>query len=296
MKHIRGNTYYAPEGVVIGAYKVENALLLIDSGNDDSSARKAIRDFEDIAVNAVFNTHSHADHCGGNAFLQKRFGATIIAPSLEAAFIENPVLEPTYLYGAAPLKALHNKFLMATPSKVNITLDDTPFDFVLSGEAVHFKTVRLNGHSPNQHALITPDDIAFLGDALVSETVVSKHPLIFTYDVTAHLASLETLKTLQASAYVIAHGGLYTSISDLIDINKNALLETQMHLHTQIKKGKTSIDKLHSALCDHYQLTENLNQHLLNRSVLMAHITALVDAQLCQITSEKGHLLVSPIA
>jgi len=293
MEHIRGNSYYLPSQVVIGGYKVDDTLILFDSGNDDSSARKAIRDFDEINVIAVFNTHSHADHCGGNQYLQRQFSATVYAPVIENAFIEAPILEPTYLYGAYPMKPLQNKFLMARPSKVmHLIEDESPIAITINGVDHMIKPVSLRGHSPNQYGYITPDGIAYLGDALIAEEMIDKHPLIFTYDVTEHYQSLEKLKTLTASGYVIAHGGFYESIEGLIHANIEALDLTQNLIKQKISQGTCTFDELHKHLADTVDLHENLGQNLLNRSVIKAHVRHLVDLDLLALEVINGMIYI----
>ena len=296
MLQILGNSYYFPSQVVIGGYKIGNQLLLIDSGNDDSSVRKAYRDFGDVQIIAVLNTHSHADHCGGNAFVQNRFNAPIYAPSLEQAFIETPILEPTYLYGAYPLQTLQNKFLMAKPSTVtHIITEDEPISINFDGDTHLFEAISLSGHSPNQFGFRTPDDILYLGDALIGSEIVTKHPLIFTYDVTQHLKSLEKLKTLSARGYVIAHGGYIQEIETIIASNYKALMDTQEMIHDLVNKATCSFDTLHQGLSERYNLTENVSQNLLNRSVIHAHVKHLVDNGSLDITVEAGKMMLQKL-
>lgn len=296
MLQILGNSYYFPSQVVIGGYKIGNQLLLIDSGNDDSSVRKAYRDFGDVQIIAVLNTHSHADHCGGNAFVQNRFNAPIYAPSLEQAFIETPILEPTYLYGAYPLQTLQNKFLMAKPSTVtHVIKEDEPISINFDGDTHLFEAISLKGHSPNQYGFRTPDDILYLGDALIGSEIVTKHPLIFTYDVTQHLKSLEKLKTLSARGYVIAHGGYIQEIETIIASNYKALMDTQEMIHDLVNKATCSFDTLHQGLSEKYNLTENVSQNLLNRSVIHAHVKHLVDNGSLDITIEAGKMMLQKL-
>lgn len=291
MERILGNSYFLPSQVVIGGYMVGDDLLLIDTGNDDSSVRKAIRDFEGINVKAIFNTHSHADHCGGNSYIQRQFDVVTIAPELEHSFIEQPILEPTYLYGAFPLKILHNKFLLAKPSKVDrIITTETEIKIDMNGESHLFTLLPLKGHSPNMYGIITPDGIAYLGDALISESMIEKHPLIFTYDVGEHMKSIESLRTLEANGYVLAHGGLYDHLDHLLDANMEVLLRTQNLILNHLKTGSYTIDEIHGILFETYNLSENVPQHLLNRSVVKAHLQYLVDLEKLIVLSKKGQL------
>lgn len=294
MKHIKGHSYYFPAPVTIGGIIVGKDLVLIDSGNDDSSVRKAYRDLDDIKVVSVVNTHSHADHCGGNAYIKRQFGATVYAPELEASFIEQPILEPTYLYGAHPVKALHNKFLLAKPSPVDhLIRSEEPFEIELSGIPYKLQPISLNGHSPNQFGYLTEDGVAYLGDALISSEMVSKHPLIFTYNVTEHYAALEKLRSISADHFVIAHGGLYDDINQLITDNKNALDRTQAIILAALSKGSLTFETLHKQLHEAYDMTENLSQNLLNRSVIRAHIGHLVDLGEAVLTVCDGEIIIS---
>ncbi len=294
MKLIQGNSFYYPSQVVIGGYKIDNQLVLIDSGNDDSSVRKAIRDFSEVNVIALFNTHSHADHCGGNAYIQKQYNPPTFAPTLEKSFIEAPILEPTYLYGAYPLQILQNKFLMAKPSVVtHLVTSEDPIEIPFSDGNQPFTPVSLPGHSPNQYGFVTPDGIAYLGDALISAEMIAKHPLLFTYNVTEHLESLKKLESLAANGYVIAHGGYYDAIKSLILSNLNAMEMTLESLRKCVFEKPSTFDLLHEHLCSLYNLTENVPQNRLNRSVIHAHVRHLVDLGELSIYSEKGKLFLS---
>ena len=65
------NTYYIESPVKIGIYKMnETDICLIDTGNDKSMAKRidSIAQANGWTIKKIINTHSHADHCGGNAY------------------------------------------------------------------------------------------------------------------------------------------------------------------------------------------------------------------------------------
>ena len=296
MEHLRGNSYFFNARTSFGGYKIGDQLILIDSGNDDSSVKKAIRPWGDIHIAAILNTHSHADHCGGNAYIQKQFGSDIYAPELEKAFIENPILEPTYLFGASPLEVLKNKFLYVKPSVVTHTLVESgAFQVKVGDQTIDMMALALPGHAPNQMGYITPDGIAYLGDALVSEDITQKHPLIFTFDVKQHLESLEQLKAVKAHGYVIAHGGYFDDIEPLIIANQNALLSTQDEILSCLKHGECTLDDVHEHLAQLYHLEENISQAYLNRSVITAHVKHLIESSKINLNIQCGKILLQKI-
>ena len=86
---------YVPDG---------QAAYLIDSG-DSPACGYAVHELlrkEGLQLKAIFNTHSHCDHMGGNAVLQKLYGCECYATAEERPFMEIPMLEPSFLYGGRP--------------------------------------------------------------------------------------------------------------------------------------------------------------------------------------------------
>jgi hypothetical protein len=113
------NTYYINSPSKIGVYRVsDDDVWLIDSGNDKDAGRKIqkILDAQGWKLTAIINTHSNADHVGGNTLLQNRLNCAVYSTPMENIVTENPILESTFLYGGYPFKKLRSKFLMATPS------------------------------------------------------------------------------------------------------------------------------------------------------------------------------------
>ena len=112
-------TYYIKNPTNIGIYKVdEENVYLIDSGNDKDAGKKIIKIVEEQGwkIKGIINTHSNADHIGGNKVIQDRTGCAIYAYNIEKSFTENPILEPSFLYGGYPFKDLRNKFFLPSSS------------------------------------------------------------------------------------------------------------------------------------------------------------------------------------
>ena len=106
-------SYYIDCPAKIGVYRAnETDVYLIDSGNDKDAGRKVrkILDEQGWQLKGILNTHSNADHIGGNRYLQQQTGCKIFSSGIEAAFTENPILEPSFLYGGYPCKDLRHKF------------------------------------------------------------------------------------------------------------------------------------------------------------------------------------------
>jgi glyoxylase-like metal-dependent hydrolase (beta-lactamase superfamily II) len=66
--------------------------LVVDTGVDRDQGRRVLRAVRDagLRVRAVVNTHSHADHIGGNRVVMERTRATFYSSILERPLIELP--------------------------------------------------------------------------------------------------------------------------------------------------------------------------------------------------------------
>ena len=72
------NSYYIQSPAKIGLFKLNDTdVCLIDSGNDKDAGRKIrqILDAHQWHLTAIYNTHSNADHIGGNKYLQGQTAA-----------------------------------------------------------------------------------------------------------------------------------------------------------------------------------------------------------------------------
>ena len=83
---VTDRSYYIQSPAKIGLVRLQgNDVCLIDSGNDKDAGRKVrqILDANGWHLTAIYNTHSNADHIGGNAYLQRPTGCRIFAPGVE---------------------------------------------------------------------------------------------------------------------------------------------------------------------------------------------------------------------
>ena len=157
-------SYYIQSPAKIGLVKLnEQDVCLIDSGNDKEAGKKVKRILDENGwhLTAIYNTHSNADHIGGNKYLQGQTGCKVYAPGIECAFTRHPVLEPSFLYGGCPCKELRHKFLMAQKSDAQ----ELTQEFIPKG----FEIIPLPGHFFDMVGLRTPDDIVYPGGLSVQQ-------------------------------------------------------------------------------------------------------------------------------
>ena len=273
-----GNTYYIDCPSRMGLYLTDSEAIAIDSGGDKDAAKKLLRHTGERRLSAVYHTHSHADHIGGSALLRERTGCAVFAPAIECAFTRYPILEPLGLYGGRPPKALHHKFLLATP------VEATPLAAMPDG----WESIPLPGHSPAMTGYRTPDDVVFLGDCLASEATLEKYPVGYLYDVGQYLETLERVKSLSAALFVSAHAPALEDVTPLVQRNAQTVLEICDTVEALCAEP-IGFDGLLAALCERYGIALNALQHALVGSTLRSYLSYLCDSGRLQ-TDFEGNL------
>jgi len=271
IRKIAGQVHYVPNPVNICVVYTKDSAVLVDSGIDENFARKLCRLLEKPAK-FLINTHSHADHCGGNAFLKDKFSVHILAPEIERQIIESPILEPFYLFGAAPPKELQTKFLMAKPCRVDETLEPG----TLTLQDVTLSIVPLGGHSPNQVG-VAVDKVLFCADALFSKGAIEKYKMFVVYDVKNFLQTLDLLERSKYDFFLPSHGDLTGDITELLNLNRKVVENVSNEILKLLKTPRT-FDELLTKLLNGFNIeVKNLVQYVLYRSTVHAYLSYLSD-------------------
>lgn len=277
--------YYIQSPAKIGLVRLNDSdVCLIDSGNDKDAGRKVrqILDANKWHLTAIYNTHSNADHIGGNQYLQRQTGCRIYAPGIDCAFTRRPILEPSFLYGGFPPKELRHKFLMAQESDAR---DLTP-DVLPEG----FELIPLPGHFFDMVGFRTPDDTVYLADCLSSRETLAKYRIGFIYDVAAYLGTLETVKAMQAKTFVPSHAPACDEIASLAQHNIDTVLEIAEHI-VGICAEPVCFEAVLQRLFSDYGLAMNFEQYVLVGSTVRSYLAWLRDTGRLQVLFENGMLL-----
>ena len=270
LEKVGEKTYYIKNPTNIGIYKVDDEnIYLIDSGNDKDAGKKILKIVEEQGwkVKGVINTHSNADHIGGNKVIQDRCECEILSHKIERAYTENTILESSFLYGGYPFKDIKNKFLCA---KESVT---TEIDGNLPEGLEYFS---LKGHFFDMIGIKTSDNVYFLADSLFSEETITKYHLFFIYDVREYLNTLDYLSSLNGKLYIPSHCEATDNISNLIEINRNKINEIANKIYNICKEEKT-FEEILKIIFDEYNLIMNANQYVLIGSTIRSYLSYLFD-------------------
>jgi glyoxylase-like metal-dependent hydrolase (beta-lactamase superfamily II) len=225
LQTIQGRASYIPGANNLGVVATgDGGAVVIDTGLDKDTGRLVRKALDEakLQLRAIINTHHHADHIGGNEYLLRNVpGVMVYAPRIEAGLIEHPALEPIYLsLGAAPIRALQTKWLMAKPSPVHHIIEGAQVEIA----GVSFDVVALPGHSVNQIG-VACDGVCFAADGFFGPAILQKHGIPYAHDIAAQLDSLTRLARRDELFFLPGHGELATrdNLEEVIAANQSAI-------------------------------------------------------------------------
>lgn len=282
---IAPHTYYFDCPARVGVFETgEGHICLIDSGSDKSAAQRILRTLEQKrwTLDTIYNTHSHADHIGGNLYLQQQTACRIFAPDLEAAFIRYPFLEGALLYGGMAPAPLRHKFLLAQPSNARLLTDaDLPQGL---------RAFSLPGHCLDMVGFETADGVAFIADSVSSEITLQKYGITYLFDVAAQLQTLQILEHKSAALFVPSHTEPTKDLSALVQINRSQILKVAETLCFLCQEA-CDTDTLIRRVFDGYGLRFSFEQYALVGSTVRSYLTWLSEDKKIQPFCDNNRLL-----
>jgi glyoxylase-like metal-dependent hydrolase (beta-lactamase superfamily II) len=288
---LASDAYYLPGGVNVGVItNSAGEALLLDTGGDKDYGRTIRKAVEEAKLRpaAILNTHSHADHYGGNDYLARNLNLPVWAPVFEEAILRYPYLEPMYLYGgAAPLAGLRNKWLEAKSSPVDhvYEVEDGPLS-VGPFEMMRHVT---SGHAVAQVA-IGFGPVCYATDAFFGSEVLAKYEIPFVHDVAGQLATLDRLLSLPYDIFVPGHGEPTTNVAEAVESNRAYIRRTIEWVHAAVGDGATTSEVVHGVTGRLEAPPSNLSTYFLMHSCVLAYLSYLtVQGQVAPIV-EAGAL------
>ena len=219
LRHVLGRTWVAEAStVLLPIYRVTDTdIILIDTGYAklDRAGLTALIEDRGFHLRGIICSHAHFDHSGNVRYLQQRCGAKAAAHIIEAGISVNPdAYRANYValtYGKSREIFLEECFVADTI----IGPEDDFLDFC----GVRFGILQLPGHSAGHIGVVTPDNVAYVGDCLIDQQQIDSAKLPTSMFIARDLQSKEFLRQTQYDAYILAHKSVVTDIAPLVDSN-----------------------------------------------------------------------------
>lgn len=224
---------------------------------------------------AIINTHSHADHCGGNGYLREMTGCTVWATKGESVLMELPLLQTALVYGGSPIKDIESKYLKADPCTVDRVLCDG--ETITLAEELTAEPISLPGHYIDMAAVrVTDGDraVCFLADGISGRNVIKRYWIQYLFDERAFKSSLLKIRDIKADCYVPGHGDMVTDIEGLVELNLLAVLETEAMIEDALAEPLT-FEEILKVVADRNQIPLKVSQFELIGSTVRSYLSSL---------------------
>ena len=221
---VKDSTWYIDATVSIPVYFLnDREVVLIDSGyvDRDQDLIKAVLEENNLTVKAAIASHCHVDHVGNFQWLRETYGAELIVPEIEKWIISDTAFI-AYLYRPVHAVVLEDdvKHMYFNPDRT-YKKDDTKIE--ICGK--EFGLVYAPGHTIGHTLIVTPDDVCYLGDAIVCESMLEKSKMLTCNDWDADFKTKEEILKLNYSKYILGHSGLCEDLKALADKNVKRRME-----------------------------------------------------------------------
>ncbi len=276
---VSDSVFCIPGATNIGVISSGKEVVLIDTGIDKESGRKILKTLEKsgFEAKAIINTHSHADHFGGNSYIVKKAGVKVYAPEIEAGIILYPYLEPLYLFSAHPVKDLMSRFLMAKPSRVDFVLNAEKETEINPWADINVKIVPLPGHSPAQIG-VEAGGILFCADSVFSKRIMEKYGIPLFMDIGSQKETLSFLERSECEMYIPCHAEPVKDITDLVELNLKLILQVEELI---VSHGKATTEEILKSVCREFRIKlDNFTEYSLMLSAVKAYLSHLYNSGL----------------
>jgi hydroxyacylglutathione hydrolase len=286
---VKGNTFCINTGTLyIPFYKInDEEIIMLDTGwKEEGLGLERLLEKNNLKVAAILNSHAHRDHIGNNAYFKTRYNCIIAMPASEALICSSAANLKLYFSGLAlsDVKGQYGHLIC----KTDVMIDEEQDSISLCG--ADFKVIHTPGHSPAHIGIITPDDVAYLGDSLLGYELMEEAKMPYAYILSEDLKSKAKLHDLKCSKYVLAHRGSFEDISKLIDDNINFYKARAAKIYELIRTGMTMEDIMEKVTTSLRIRVDSVNKYIDTERKLRPYVDYLYETGKLKIYEEDGFI------
>ncbi|MBV4427413.1 MBL fold metallo-hydrolase [Clostridium tyrobutyricum] len=290
VKNIKGNTFCIDTGMTyIPFYKInDDEIIMLDSGLKKGERRR-INDFleqNNLKIAAIICSHAHIDHIGNNAYFKEKYNCIIAMSECEAFFCSS-ILNLKIYYSSQSMSEVE-KHLGHMICVTDIVISNNQDKVNVCG--IEFKIMHTPGHSPGHICIITPDDVAYLADSLISYEVMKGAKMPYAYILKQDLQSKSKLYDLKYSKYIVAHKGIYDDITQLVTDNIEFYKSRAYRIY-DIVEGKMTMQEIFSAVITDFKIPiGSIYKYDVIERMLRSYVEYLYEIGMLKLNIENGLL------
>lgn len=287
IKHIKGSTFCIDTGMTyIPFYKVnDEEIIMLDTGTrqERKGIEKLLKE-NHFKVLAILCTHSHIDHAGNNAYLKEKHHSIIAIPE-EEAWACNSLKNLKVHFNAYDLVSVKEHYGHLV-FDADILLSPEDKSVYLCG--VKFGIIPTPGHSISHISIVTPDDVAYLGDCLIGYDVMKGAKMPYACFLKMDLESKSKLLDIKHSKYVIAHKGIYDDIHPLVKDNIEFFKYRASRIYNLIQ-GSMSLDEIMQSINKNFHIRiTSVQKHNVIERMLRSFLEYLVETGRLEMLIEES--------
>lgn len=246
LEHVLGDTWCVVTGYCrIPLYMPDRSrAVMIDSGlkNPDREGILALLDRENIRVATLLTSHFHPDHVGNHTALKAAHGCTVyMTPFARIMSMDRSNLQAVG-YETYTMRKTRGPYSYCGPDQI---IPENADEISVDGHT--FRLLWLPGHAVEQVGFITPDNVAYLADTVLSDHLLQSVKLPYYTCLRLDLQTKKNLQALRCCCYILAHNGVYDEISGLIDRNI-ATAHEKLHLVEDVADEWHTLEQLCAAV------------------------------------------------
>ncbi|AND84698.1 MBL fold metallo-hydrolase [Clostridium tyrobutyricum] len=293
VKNIKGNTFCIDTGMTyIPFYKInDDEIIMLDSGLKKGERRR-INDFleqNNLKIAAIICSHAHIDHIGNNAYFKEKYNCIIAMSECEAFFCSS-ILNLKIYYSSQSMSEVE-KHLGHMICGTDIVISNNQDKVNVCG--IEFKIMHTPGHSPGHICIITPDDVAYLADSLISYEVMKGAKMPYAYILKQDLESKSKLYDLKYSKYIVAHKGIYDDITQLI-VDNIEFYKSRAYRIYDIVEGSMTMQEIFSAVITDFKIPiGSIYKYDVIERMLHSYLEYLYEVEMLKLNIENGFLKYS---
>lgn len=290
IKKVKGNTFCIDTGMTyIPFYKVnDEEIIMLDSGLAEVE-RKGIDEFlkkNNFKIVGIICSHAHIDHIGNIAYFKNKYNCIIAMPAYEALICSSTVNLKVY-YSNQTLSHVTDNFEHMVCKTDIMILDNQDSIYVCD---IKFKILHTPGHSPAHICIITPDDVAYLGDSLISYEVMKGAQIPYSFILKEDLESKKKLYDLKCSKYIVAHKGMYNDITKLISDNIDFYKNRAERVYDVIDDAMT-MENIVGIIVKKWNIgVKNIYKYSMIEKMLSPYVEYLNETEVIELIMEDGVL------